>query len=174
MFKQIILILAIALILYLTWLTWKQKLKHYLPRFFAFCLVLAQIEIAWDVWFRNPLYWNQLLSWLFLTGSLILVIHCLVILKVMGKPRGEFENTSYLVTSGIYRYIRHPMYLSLLLLGVGAAFKIPSMAGLIINLALVASLFLTARVEEFQNLIRFGEKYKTYSDKTWMFIPYII
>ncbi|MCK7540462.1 MAG: hypothetical protein MZV63_61010 [Marinilabiliales bacterium] len=42
----------------------------------------------------------------------------------------RFEKTTELVTSGIYRYIRHPMYSSLLLLAWGIWLKQPLAATL--------------------------------------------
>ena len=60
-------------------------------------------------------------------------------LRTRGKPNKEerpdaqlmaFERTTKLVTSGIYKYIRHPLYSSLLLLAWGAFFKAPTQTGI--------------------------------------------
>ena len=84
-----------------------------------------------------------------------------------------FEKTTALVTVGIYRYIRHPLYSSLLFLAWGIFFKDPSWPGGL--LAVVATLFLvaTARVEEAENVRFFGEEYKEYMKQTKMFIPFL-
>ena len=78
-----------------------------------------------------------------------------------------------MVTVGLYRYIRHPLYASLLCLSWGAFFKSPSGIGGI--LALGASLFLTltAKVEERENNRYFGTAYQDYRKHTKMFIPYL-
>jgi protein-S-isoprenylcysteine O-methyltransferase Ste14 len=79
-----------------------------------------------------------------------------------------------LVTEGVYRYIRHPLYSSLLFLGWGIFFKRPScLVGLF---ALVASAFLvlTARVEEGENIRYFGEVYQEYMKHTKMFVPFVL
>ena len=85
----------------------------------------------------------------------------------------EFERTTTLVTVGAYRYIRHPLYSSLLFLAWGVAFKVPSwLSGL---LAVVATLFLvaTAKADEAEDIRFFGPAYQEYMKKTKMFIPFL-
>jgi protein-S-isoprenylcysteine O-methyltransferase Ste14 len=100
----------------------------------------------------------------------------------MGKPDPsrddshltKIEKTTKLVTIGIYGYIRHPLYSSLLFLTWGVFFKNPTPAG--VSLAMVSSIFLfvTAKIEEVENLAYFGKVYRKYMEKTKMFIPFII
>jgi protein-S-isoprenylcysteine O-methyltransferase Ste14 len=103
-------------------------------------------------------------------------------LVVWGKPVKEreaepqllaFEKTSTLVTTGIYHYIRHPLYSSLLLLTWGIYFKAPDWLGVL--LALVATLFLvaTARADEAECLRFFGSAYRAYMKQTKMFVPFV-
>jgi len=95
-------------------------------------------------------------------------------LKMVGRPKGGIENTTVLLKRGAYKYIRHPLYSSLLLLGWGVFLKDVSLVS--ITLVLVASVFLvaTAKVEEKENLQKFGADYSGYMKKTKMFIPFII
>jgi hypothetical protein len=46
-----------------------------------------------------------------------------------GAPLLYFEKTTQLVTTGVFKYIRHPLYSSLLLLAWGVFFKHPSWVG---------------------------------------------
>jgi protein-S-isoprenylcysteine O-methyltransferase Ste14 len=84
-----------------------------------------------------------------------------------------FEKTSALVTTGIYQYIRHPLYSSLLLLTWGAFFKAPTWYGGL--LAMVSTLFLyaTARADEAECVRFFGREYWNYMSHTKRFIPYV-
>jgi protein-S-isoprenylcysteine O-methyltransferase Ste14 len=85
----------------------------------------------------------------------------------------DFERTTELVTVGVFRYIRHPLYSSLLFLAWGVFFKHPSWVGLF--LAGIATFFLTmtARIEEAENMAFFGTAYESYMKQTRMFIPFL-
>ena len=84
-----------------------------------------------------------------------------------------FENTERVVTEGIYKFIRHPMYGSLLLLAWGALVKNLGPLKIAIAVLVTIFLFLTARMEERENISFFGESYREYMKGTRMFIPYI-
>jgi protein-S-isoprenylcysteine O-methyltransferase Ste14 len=105
--------------------------------------------------------------------SLILAVHGFYLLKVIGQPKDNFENTTRLVIVGAYKYIRHPLYASLLVGTWGVFFKDPSLLGGL--LAGVASLFIfaTARTEESENIVKFGSAYEEYIKSTSMFIPFV-
>src|SRR3989337_275306 len=45
--------------------------------------------------------------------------HGFYLLMVIGKPEGHFENTTAIVMLGAYKYIRHPLYASLILFAWG-------------------------------------------------------
>ncbi len=154
---------------------------HGYYRFFAWEMISALVILNLDAWFVAPLSWHQLISWVLLVLSLFLVIEGVRLLRLIGKPDAEradeglmgVEKTTQLVTVGVYQYIRHPLYCSLLCLTWGAFFKSPSWIGSI--LALGASLFLvlTAKVEETENSQYFGVVYQAYLQRTKMFIPYV-
>jgi protein-S-isoprenylcysteine O-methyltransferase Ste14 len=84
-----------------------------------------------------------------------------------------FEKTTQLVTSGIYAYIRHPLYSSLLLLAWGIFFKLPSLPGGLLALAATIFLVLTARADEAECIQFFGSVYQGYMHKTRRFIPFL-
>ncbi|GAB5605323.1 methyltransferase family protein [Sideroxyarcus sp. TK5] len=114
--------------------------------------------------------------------SLLLVLAALAQLLWSGRQnaaRGDksmlaFERTTVLVTQGIYRYIRHPMYASLLLLGWGFFFRSPSLAGAVLAVACSAFLLAAALVEEAENVGYFGEEYRRYMKRTWRFLPFVL
>jgi protein-S-isoprenylcysteine O-methyltransferase Ste14 len=155
--------------------------SHGFYRFFAWEVILVLVLLNIDAWFREPFSWHQLISWPLLILSALLVIFGVLLLERMGEPDAQrddvpmvaFEKTTTLVTRGAYRYIRHPLYSSLLFLAWGVFFKAPSWLGGM--LAIIATLFLvtTARVEEAENLRFFGEAYKEYIKRTKMFVPFL-
>jgi protein-S-isoprenylcysteine O-methyltransferase Ste14 len=165
-----------------SWRSLRRPRSHGFPRFFAFEAIVALVILNAGVWFADALAPRQLLSWLLLAASALLAIHGFVVLRTAGRParRGAadatlaFENTSVLVTRGAYRWIRHPLYASLLLLAWGAALKRVGPAS--IGLAVAASLCLvaTAKADERECLGRFGDAYRAYMARTRMFVPYLV
>lgn len=154
--------------------TLKRPHRHRIPRFFAFESLLGLVLLNAGTWFRNPLSLLQLISWVFLASSIILAVHGFRLLRIVGSPKDDIEETTQLVTIGAYRYIRHPLYCTLLLVGIGAFLKDPSFLALIVFLILAGFVFVTGRIEEDENIERFGEEYRAYMEKTKMFIPFLI
>jgi protein-S-isoprenylcysteine O-methyltransferase Ste14 len=146
---------------------------HGFYRFFAFETILALFVLNVEHWFQEPFSAFQIISWLLLLASLFLVVHGFYLLSVVGRPRDKIENTTTLVQVGAYKYIRHPLYASLLLLGWGIFFKNPSWLGGALVVAASLSLWATARVEETENLVRFGASYAAYIKTTKRFIPFL-
>ena len=126
-----------------------------------------------EVWFKEPFSCGQTISWLCLVGSALLVLHGLYMLKKFGKPKDRLEDTTALVQQGIYHFIRHPMYASLLLLGLGVFFKGPSLVDAALLVGLLAFVTMAGRMEEQENLERFGTSYADYMEVTKMFVPWI-
>jgi protein-S-isoprenylcysteine O-methyltransferase Ste14 len=156
-----------------SWPFFRNPRSHGFFRFFAFESILVLILLNIGGWFQNPLSDHQVVSWILLGASLFMAVHGFYLLGKIGKAKNyNIENTTALVMAGAYRYIRHPLYSSLLFLGWGAFFKDPSVLGII--LVLTASTFVTAtaKVEEKENLHKFGAAYAEYMKRTKMFIPF--
>jgi protein-S-isoprenylcysteine O-methyltransferase Ste14 len=171
MIQMAIFALGFAVIVAVSWYSLRRPNAYGFYRFFAFVGTLALVVLNAPLWFRDPFSAPRLLSWLMLLGSLVLAVHGFQLLQTVGRPEGHFENTTEVVRVGAYRYIRHPLYASLLLLGAGAFLKDVSLTGAIVLFMVVVSLIATARVEEQDNLTRFGNAYAQYMKTTKMFVP---
>lgn len=172
----VVLITGTLSLIYLSWIvSIKEKRYHGIYRFFSFESIFLIIFMNFPVWFRNVLTTQQIISWILLLGSLIFAIWGVVLLYRMGKPtEGHLERTTKVVTTGLYGYIRHPLYLSLILLGSGAMLKDPGYIQIILALISFIALVLTAGVEEKEMIKKFGDEYREYMKKTKMFFPYIL
>ena len=164
--------------IFILWFSWRVSLKerryHGIFRIFSFESILILILINTETWFRDVLAVHQLFSWAALTFSAFLAANGFYLLAKMGRSKAGFEKTTRIVSSGAYKYIRHPMYCSLILLGLGAYLKSPfNGTGLLLNLVNILFLYLTAKTDEKEMLKKFGEDYRLYMEKTRMFIPYI-
>ena len=156
--------------------------SHGFFRFFAWECILGLFLLNVEAWFHNPLRWNQLVSWFLLFASLIPLFYGVRMLIGGGKPNSgrdeqpelmAFEKTTRLVETGIFRYIRPPMYSSLLLLAWGIFFKAPGLPGGLAAAASTILLIATARADEAECLRFFGEEYRHYMQRTRMFIPFL-
>jgi protein-S-isoprenylcysteine O-methyltransferase Ste14 len=145
--------------------------SHGFYRFFAWEVILGMFVLNLGGWFANPFAWYQIISWILLFISLIPIIYGVILLRTIGKPTDELEATTQLVTKGIYRFIRHPLYAALLYLAWGIFFKSPSILNGCLVIATTAFLYATARADEGECLVKFGREYSDYMKKTKMFIP---
>lgn len=151
----------------------KDSRKHGFYRFFAFEGILVLVLLNAPYWFQDPLSTRQLVSWCLLLSSAVLAIHGFWMLRMIGRPVGSIENTSRLVRQGAYKYVRHPLY-STLLLGVWGVFlKNVSVAGVALAIVVSGFTLATAKVEELENLQRFGADYASYMSTTRMLIPFV-
>jgi protein-S-isoprenylcysteine O-methyltransferase Ste14 len=157
--------------------------SHGFYRFFAWEFILALIILQIPAWFRDPFSWRQIISWMLLFASLAPLAFGVRMMVSRGKPaaarEGEpellaFEKTTRLVTDGIFHYIRHPLYSSLLFLTWGAYFKDSGLWGLLLAAGATAFLILTARADEAECLRFFGEDYREYMKRTKMFVPFVL
>lgn len=165
---------TIVLILFSWFLSVKHKRYHGIPRFFVFESVLILLLLNGRYWFTEPFTGLHLLSWLLLIFSLYPVISGYLLLKSKGSPDSNFENTSILVSSGIYKHIRHPLYLSIFLFGMGVMLKKPGNLQLVLGFLVAVSVYITAKTEEGEMIEKFGDEYRDYMKHTKMFIPGII
>ena len=165
---------ALSLILLaLAWPTLRTPSRRGLFRFLSFEALLGLIVLGAPAWFLDPWAVRQLVSWALLAASLGLAIHGFAMLHRFGAPQAGIESTRRLVERGAYRTIRHPLYFSLLLAGAGAWLKHPAAWGGVVLLVLAGLLAGTARLEEDENLRRFGEAYRDYMRRTWRFVPWV-
>jgi protein-S-isoprenylcysteine O-methyltransferase Ste14 len=180
--KTFLFVVASAGIVYISRASLRSPRSHGFYRFFAWEAMLALILLNVEYWFWNPFSLQQVLSWIFLIASAFLVVHAVHLLRHIGKPteqRSEdeasigFEKTTQLVVVGAYKYIRHPMYSSLLFLTWGVLFKDISWLSGIFALAATVFLVATAKAEEAENIRFFGTSYQTYIKQTKMFIPFL-
>ena len=72
---------------------------------------------------------------------------------------------------GLYRWIRHPQYLSLALTGIGLAILWPRFLTAALWAVMVALYYLLARDEERRMVARFGGQYSRYMETTGRFVP---
>ncbi len=84
----------------------------------------------------------------------------------------EVREKHQLVTEGIYRHVRHPMYLALLVYSVGQALVLPNwIAGPSYGAAMALLFALRLGPEERMMLEEFGKDYEAYMRRTKRLVP---
>lgn len=78
-----------------------------------------------------------------------------------------------MVTEGIYKYVRHPQYLGLIVITVGLLIQWPTIITLAMWPVLVVMYYRLAKKEEKEAIEAFGERYEEYKRQTPMFFPFI-
>ncbi len=183
LWKWIVFGIVTGVLVFISRASLRDPRSHGFFRFFAWEAMVGLSLFNIEHWFENPFAWYQIIAWIMLCACLVPVIWGTVLLIRVGKPVEQretdpnllgLEKTTRLVTTGIYKYIRHPLYCSLLLLAWGIFFKRPSWAGG--GLAAFASvcLLLTARADEAECIRFFGPEYEAYMKKTYRFIPFVL
>jgi protein-S-isoprenylcysteine O-methyltransferase Ste14 len=76
-----------------------------------------------------------------------------------------------LVTTGIYRYVRNPSYLGMLVGSLGWALAFRAGLGVLITALFLIPLLARIRSEERLLADRFGALYDSYRARTWRFLP---
>jgi len=174
-------ILSLPVIL-LSWRNLVNIKSHGFYRFFSWECIVGLFVVNYKYWFVDPLGPLQLISWTLLFLSTYLVIYGAVMMKKFGKSGKEraedhlygFEKTTELIDNGVFKYIRHPLYASLIWLTWAVFFKNPALILSFVALLSTLFLFLTARFDEKECIAYFGDKYIAYMKRSKMFIPFIL
>jgi len=179
--KVILFVLATICITWVSRSSLRDVLFHGFYRFFAWETILILFLVNMNYWFVDPFSLRQIISWSFLIVSLMLIYQGVQLLRRKGgldQERNDpalvgIEKTTELVTTGVYHYIRHPFYSSLLFLGWGILLKNVNWIGILLAVLTTILLIITAKKEEIENIQFFGENYQEYMKRTKMFVPFI-
>jgi protein-S-isoprenylcysteine O-methyltransferase Ste14 len=180
-------LLSIISILYLRFQTlnnFENVKKNYIQSYEflrLLLLIIGVIIIPLVSYFKFSEY-NIKINENFIIIPIILITICALILiniyNELGKNYSftlQIKNDHKLIKTGMYKYIRHPMYLVLILFGISQMLFLPNKIG-ILPILFIIPLFLYFRIkgEEKMLLNTFGEEYKQYIKESKMIIPFIL
>lgn len=101
---------------------------------------------------------------LLLLGLAVFILSA-VTLRVKGKPPSGWEDTTEFIDIGIYRVVRHPIYLAAMVGAIGAMLVNFSLQAMVLNLAAVFMFVKTCIAEDEFNLGKFGDSYRDYVER---------
>ena len=107
-------------------------------------------------------------------GLIVRYIAFITLGRFFSRTLREAENHT-LITHGIYKYIRHPGYLSDLLIFIGLALAMNNLIPIIFILLTFAAAYTYRILTEEKMLIEiFGSQYKEYQKSSKLLIPFIL
>lgn len=117
-------------------------------------------------------------SWLRWLGAGIIFAGDLLFIwshRALGKnwsPLLEIRKGHTLVTEGPYRFIRHPMYAAIALIGIGVSLLSANLLVILAHMLSIISMYLVRVSDEEKMMIeKFGDEYREYMRRTGRLIP---
>ena len=134
-------------------------------QFLLFLIYLIPFDLAFGVadYFRFPNLFFAIIGF-----SIVLVGLFNLDKNLTAFPTPK--NNSKLITSGLYKYVRHPIYSGILLTVFGYAFYSQSISRLTISVLLLILFYFKTNYEE-QKLSQKYPEYSGYKARTGRFIP---
>jgi len=133
-------------------------------------------RIAWVLWILAfvysiflPLRLGTIWFYVGLPIALVgVVTFAMVIVSFVTTPIGEKP-----ITTGLYRYSRHPMYITQLVMFIGAGIASASWLFLLLSIVYTGLGFIYAGSEERMCLEKYGGTYREYMERTpkWIGLP---
>ena len=120
-------------------------------RFFASILVGVQflsLGVLITLLFRYPSHQYQIINGMSVVAGLAIIAMAYLRLKPALQVSPLPKSGAPYITTGIYRFVRHPMYLGVLMIGLGLAGATHVVAGWIIYGVLLIDLNVKARFED--------------------------
>ena len=137
-------------------------------------LVAIQFIVILILLLTNQSIFNNYLSLFISSIGFIFSLYTLYFNQVGNfNIRPDIKSNAKLISSGAYKYIRHPMYFCVLLIMGGVILSDINLINIICYGILIIVLYLKAEKEEMLWSEKM-EEYASYKEKTKMFIPFIL
>lgn len=141
--------------------------------------VLFQFVIL-ILFFMLPIWWHfNVNDFVFISGYIIAAAGPLIIIWAsinLGRSISPFptpKEKGVLITNGIFKFIRHPIYSGFLVFLIGLSISTGSLSRIVITLLAMIFFSIKASYEE-QRLMKKYPEYIQYKERTGKFIPKIV
>ncbi|MDG1901586.1 MAG: isoprenylcysteine carboxylmethyltransferase family protein [Bacteroidales bacterium] len=140
---------------------------------YPYFLVVIQFASLIIIALTAPIVSSTVLGLFIECAGILVGIHAIYTMKITNMNITPMvKDGAHLVTSGIYKFVRHPMYLGLIMLVIPLIVSYLTWFRGIIFIVLIATLFAKIRYEEDVLIDSFPE-YLEYRKKSWRLIPYV-
>jgi len=134
-----------------------------------FIFIFSNMAILWISWFGlcatdpDTISLNPVFRY---TGAVLLILGVILFVPSLAKIK-RFENYhGELITNGIYRFLRHPMYLSFIFWMAGSSLFYRSAVAMILTIFYTANILLWKKLEEV-HLLKVFPEYVEYRRRTY-------
>jgi len=142
----------------------KKTLYSKILYWLLFIIFIISFIITFFLPLKMETYWFYIGILLFLIG--VFLITFVIQSWISSKPNKP-------ITSGIYQYSRHPMYISFFFSYIGISIATISLVFLLLTLIHISLTFPQARSEEKYCIIKYGKTYQEYMKKTPRWIGFL-
>ena len=153
----------------------KDVFSFMLPSILVYCAGLG--ACAWDLVRRQgrlfALSTHSIVGWALVVTGLALTFVAAGTLRRFYSPSLRMRMDHRLITNGIYRFVRHPLYTGVGMATVGILVVASSLYGFLTLLVLIPLVLNRIRIEEKMLTAEFGDSYRAYKKATHKLIPFI-
>lgn len=133
-------------------------------------------SLIWQTrfWERQPHGWRTALSVVFLALAAVLSWSSARALGRQWRFDAGLNADHELVTSGAYRFVRHPIYSSMLCLLLGTGFMVAPLPLLLLTTVIfIAGTEIRVRIEDTLLASHFGDRFTEYQHRVPAYIPFL-
>ena len=150
--------------------------RRMLPPLVAFAVALALMHRFWPGHLREPLsspppLWGSTVGVALLYLGFALTFWARVTLGGNWSGRITLKQDHELITTGPYRFVRHPIYTGLILALLGSVVGEENLLLVFVLIAVTWGFVIKARIEESYMLGNFGTRYEDYRAHTGLLLP---
>src|SRR5690606_18265228 len=116
---------------------------------------------------KAEIFFLQVAGAIFVTSGLVFAIWARMTLGKYWSGFIDPSSNSRLVTKGPYRYVRHPIYVGLLIALLGTAIQMNQGEFWVAYIGVTVTYIVKLKFEEKKLLVAFGDEYRKYMQNTW-------
>lgn len=147
-----------------------KNIKHFeiTLKIFTYLMVLVQVfsVLINDKWFiiNNPPYFKIIGLFIMILSNIVFILSLLT-MKNNWRVGISYDETTTLVTTGIYKISRNPAFLGFDLLYIGLSLIYSNPINILFSIVLIILFDIQIKYEEQSLIAKYGDEYKNYCKK---------
>ena len=147
----------------------KERRKINLESKLIFVVIFAAMCVLWISWFNlcpadpNKIRFPETIRWM---GLAVFILGTILAVGALVQLRGV-ENINHLVTTGLFKKVRHPMYVGFIAWIVGWGVYHGAVVSLTIGTLGIINVLWWMHLEDKRLEVQFGSNYQNYRVSTW-------